>query len=68
VSSGPYNPEFLADLDRVMSRARLSRYMRAAGDLALALQLYEKNLAISEVLLDSFMASRSLHATACIMR
>lgn len=47
----PYSPEFVADLDRTVSRARLSRYLVAtAGDLDSALELYEKNLALSEEL------------------
>src|SRR3954454_4376802 len=49
VSSGPYSPAFLADLERTISAARLSRYMRAAGgDHPMALRLYEDNMAISE--------------------
>jgi len=51
MASNTYSPEFLADLERTMSRARLSRYMRAAnGDLPAALGLYEKNVALSESL------------------
>jgi hypothetical protein len=47
----PYTPEFLADIDRTLSRARLSRYLTAAGgNDEQALQLYEKNLALSEAL------------------
>jgi hypothetical protein len=51
VSAGPYSPEFLADLERTMSIARLSRYVRATGgDQAKALKLYEDNMALSEAL------------------
>lgn len=51
MSSGPYKPEFLADIERTISFARLSRYVRAAsGDQTKALNLYEDNLAISEAL------------------
>jgi hypothetical protein len=47
----PYSPEFIADLDRTMSQARLSRYLTAAaGDIDSALALYEKNVLLSEAL------------------
>ena len=46
-----YTPEFIADLDRTISRARLARFMTAAGgNIELALHLYEKNLELSEAL------------------
>jgi len=47
----PYSIEFLADLDRTLTRGRISRYLTAtSGDLDQALQLYEKNVAVSEAL------------------
>lgn len=47
----PYSIEFLADLDRTLTRARISRYLTATGgNLDVALQLYEKNVAVSEAL------------------
>jgi hypothetical protein len=47
----PYSPAFLADLDRTMTRARLSRYLKATGgNVDEALQLYEKNVLLSEAL------------------
>lgn len=47
----PYSIEFLADLDRRASRARLSRYLTAAsGSVDQAIQLYEKNVLLSEAL------------------
>ena len=47
----PYSLEFLADLDRTLTRARISRYLAATdGNLEEALQLYEKNMAVSEAL------------------
>ena len=47
----PYSIEFLADLDRTLTRGRLSRYLTATGgNLDEALQLYEKNMAVSEAL------------------
>lgn len=47
----PYSIEFLADLDRTISRARLSRYMTASGgNVDQTLQLYEKNVLLSEAL------------------
>lgn len=47
----PYNPDFIADIDRTITRGRLSRYLTAAGgDIEQALQLYEKNIALSEAL------------------
>ena len=46
-----YSIEFLADLDRTLSRGRISRYLAATGgNLDDALQLYEKNVAVSEAL------------------
>lgn len=46
-----YTPAFLSDVDRVISRERLSRYITATkGDLCEALGLYESNIAISESL------------------
>lgn len=46
-----YSPDFLADVERTLSQARLTRYMAAAGnDIGLALDLYEKNVAVSEAL------------------
>ena len=46
-----YSIEFLSDLDRTISRARLSRYMVATGgNLDAALQLYEANVLLSEAL------------------
>ena len=45
----PYPADFLADIDRTITRARLSRYLGAAGgDLDVALSLYEKNAALTE--------------------
>ncbi|CAN5604968.1 Abi family protein [soil metagenome] len=47
----PYSIEFLADLDRTLTRGRISRYLVATGgNLEEALQLYEKNMAVSEAL------------------
>jgi hypothetical protein len=47
----PYSADFIADLDRTITRGRLSRYLTAtAGDTERALQLYEKNMALSEAL------------------
>jgi hypothetical protein len=47
----PYSIEFLADLDRTISRGRLSRYLIATdGSLDQALRLYEKNMEVSEAL------------------
>jgi urocanate hydratase len=47
----PYSIEFLADLDRTLTRSRISRYLIATGEnLEEALQLYEKNMAASEAL------------------
>jgi hypothetical protein len=49
----PYGIEFLADLDRTLTRGRISRSMTAtSGDLDQALQLCEKNGAVSEALFD----------------
>lgn len=46
-----YSIEFLSDLDRTITRPRLSRYMTATGgNLTGALQLYEANVLLSEVL------------------
>jgi len=51
MATNPYSPAFLADLERTISVARLSRYMRATGgDQAKALKLYEDNIAVSEAL------------------
>lgn len=51
MSTPPYSPEFLADIGRTISQARLSRYMLAAGgDVQADLALYEKNIAVSEAL------------------
>jgi len=45
----PHSPKFLADIGRTISRQRLTRYLNAAGnDIERALDLYEKNLALSE--------------------
>ena len=45
----PYSAAFIADLERTISRARLSRYLAATGgDLDTALSLYEKNAALTE--------------------
>ncbi len=50
-SNTAYSPDFLASVERTISHARLTRYMAATGnDLALALDLYEKNVAVSEAL------------------
>jgi hypothetical protein len=46
-----YGIEFLADLDRTPTRGRISRYLTATcADLDQALQLCEKNVAVSEAL------------------
>jgi hypothetical protein len=51
MASSPYSPDFLADLERTLTRVRIARYITATGgDLAEALQLYEKNIALSEAL------------------
>ena len=51
MSSKSYSAEFLADLDRTLTRARIFRYLAAAnGDLTRALALYETNIAVSEAL------------------
>jgi hypothetical protein len=43
--------QFVATLDRVISHERLSRYEFAAGgDISLALELYQHNIAISEAI------------------
>ena len=47
----PYTVQFIADIDRTITRGRLARYLTAtAGDIDQALQLYEKNVALSEAL------------------
>ncbi len=47
----PYSPDFINDIDRTITRGRLTRYLAATGgDLERALQLYEKNIALSEAL------------------
>ena len=44
----PYSADFIADLDRTISQARLTRYLAATGgDRDAALQLYEKNVLLS---------------------
>jgi hypothetical protein len=49
--SRSYSIEFLADLDRTLTRARIYRYLTATqGDLTQALAFYEMNIAISEAL------------------
>ncbi len=49
--SRAYSIEFLADLDRTLTRARIFRYLAAVnGDLTRALALYETNIAVSEAL------------------
>jgi hypothetical protein len=51
LASSPYSSDFLADLERTLTRVRIARYITATGgDLAEALQLYEKNIALSEAL------------------
>jgi hypothetical protein len=46
-----YAIEFLADLDRTITRARISRYIAAAGtDLNMELELYELNIEVSEAM------------------
>src|SRR5690348_9339873 len=46
-----YTAQFLACIDRVVSRERLSRYLVAtSGDIPKALELYEHNIAVSEAL------------------
>ena len=46
-----YTAEFIACIDRVLSRERLSRYLTATkDDIGGALELYEHNIAISEAL------------------
>ncbi len=46
-----YTAEFIASIDRVLSRERLSRYLTATkDDIGGALELYEHNIAISEAL------------------
>jgi hypothetical protein len=47
----PYSPQFLASIKRTISQERLRRYLGATRqDLAKALQLYEYNVQLSEVL------------------
>lgn len=47
----PYSVEFLTDIDRTITLARLSRYLAATGGkLHCALQLYEANVLVSEAL------------------
>ena len=47
----PYSIEFLADLDRTLTRGRISRYLVATGgQLDAALKLYEQNIEVSEAL------------------
>jgi hypothetical protein len=46
-----YSAEFLAGIDRTISKERLRRYLRATGqDVPKALQLYEYNIHLSEAL------------------
>jgi Abi-like protein len=46
-----YSPEFLASIERTITRERLTRYLNAVGqDLPRALELYEYNVQLSEVL------------------
>jgi hypothetical protein len=50
-SNPRYSPEFLASIDRTITRERLKRYLAAAGqDLTRALELYEYNIALSEMM------------------
>ena len=47
----PYSPQFLASIKRTISQERLRRYLGATRqDLAKALQLYEYNVQLSDVL------------------
>jgi hypothetical protein len=47
----PYSPQFLASIERTITRERLTRYLNAVGqDLPRALELYEYNVQLSEVL------------------
>ena len=51
ISRFTYTAGFIACIDRVVSRERLSRYLAAAGgDIPKALELYEHNIAVSESL------------------
>ncbi len=47
----PYNPQLLASIERTVTHERLRRYLNATGhDVSLALELYEYNVRLSEVL------------------
>lgn len=47
----PYSPQFLASIERTITKERLTRYLGATRqDLSKALELYEYNVQISEVL------------------
>lgn len=47
----PYSPQLLTSIERTITRGRLSRYLRATRqDLSRALELYEYNVQLSEVL------------------
>lgn len=46
-----YTAQFLSNLERTISRERLTRYLTATNqDVAVALELYEDNVAVSEAL------------------
>lgn len=46
-----YSPQLLTSIKRTVTEERLRRYLRATGrDMAKALQLYEYNVQLSEVL------------------
>lgn len=47
----PYNPQLLTSIQRTVTHERLRRYLNATGqDVSLALELYEHNVRLSEVL------------------
>lgn len=47
----PYSPAFLVSIERTITRERLTRYLGATGqNLSKALELYEYNVQLSEVL------------------
>ena len=47
----PYNAQFLASIERTITKERLTRYLSATGqDVSRALELYEYNVQLSQVL------------------
>jgi hypothetical protein len=47
----PYSAQFLASIERTITKERLTRYLGASGqDVSRALELYEQNVRLSEVL------------------